>query len=432
MIKRLFILLAILIGVNEINGQDLDFKELKEIVTNDTDISFVKEKAIELIKEGFAAGDSYTDLLFIRDYNTFIELSLSVHSQEKVKNNLLIFFKMQAENGEILDVVVPKKNVDPNATNLQYRSKLAPDYAADKATVATDQESSLIQAVCKYIKETDDHSILTEEIGGVTVSERIDHAINFLKENRYSEKYGLIWGATTIDWGDVQPNSDWGVNIDENTNFSIDIYDNAMLIIAFNNLFDLVPEMELKFGKFRKGLVENSRKYLWDGRNNKFIPHIYISESPFPEDFNENEIFYFGGTALAMEAGLLSREEILITLKEMEKRIERAGASSIGLSIEPIYPEGLIKNDHLTPYTYQNGGDWTWYGGRIVNQLIKYDYLEEAYEHLKPLMARVVENDDFMEWYTKDNEPRGSTGYRGCAGVLYNAISSLEEKLGID
>ncbi len=116
----------------------------------------------------------------------------------------------------------------------------------------------------------------------------------------------------------------------------------------------------------------------------------------------------------------------------MDKRIERAGASSIGLTLEPAYPDGYIKNGQFSPYSYQNGGDWTWFGGRIVNQLIKYDYLEEAYEQLKPLMSRVVENDDFMEWYTRDNEPRGSSGCKGSAGVLYSAICSLEEKLGVD
>ena len=156
-----------------------------------------------------------------------------------------------------------------------------------------------------------------------------------------------------------------------------------MLIVALNNLIELIPEMEEKFGQFKRQLVENSRKYLWDSKNEKFIPHIYLSKSPFPEDFNENEIFYFGGTAVAIEAGILSRKEILSSLKEMNRRIQRAGASSIGLALEPAYPKGFIKNPQLTePYTYQNGGDWTWFGGRMVNQLIKYDLLNEAYEHL--------------------------------------------------
>ena len=424
------ILLLVLFHFVSCTNKDSDFEKLKEIVKNDKSISFVKAKALATIKEGFDAGNGYNDLVFIRDYNTFIELSLSVHSHQRIKNNLLIFFKMQGENGEILDVVMPKNKLPPEEKNMQYRSKLAPDYAGDKATVETDQESSLIQAVYKYIKKTGDYSILTVEIGGISVGERMGLAVNFLKKHRYSEKYGLIWGATTIDWGDVQPESDWGCYIDENTNYAIDIYDNAMLIVALNNLIELMPEMEGKFGQFKRQLVENSRKYLWDSKNKKFIPHIYLSKSPFPEDFNENEIFYFGGTAVAIEAGILSRKEILISLKEMNRRIKRAGASSIGLALEPAYPKGFIKNPQLTePYSYQNGGDWTWFGGRMVNQLINYDLLNEAYEHLKPLLSRVVENDDFFEWYTRDNVPRGSSGFKGSAGVLYSAIISLEEKL---
>ncbi len=149
-------------SLSTLMGSDSEFKKLKEIVKNDNDISFVKEKALATIKEGFDAGNGYNDQVFIRDYNTFIELSLSVHSRQRVSNNLLVFFKMQGENGEILDVVMPKRNLHPEEKNLKYRSKLAPEYAGDKATVETDQESSLIQAVYKYIKKTDDYSILTD------------------------------------------------------------------------------------------------------------------------------------------------------------------------------------------------------------------------------------------------------------------------------
>ena len=151
--KIIILLLLVVFHFISCMEKDSDFKKLKEIVKNDKNISFVKDKALATIKEGFDAGNGYDDLVFIRDYNTFIELSLSVHSHQRIKNNLLIFFKMQGENGEILDVVMPKIKVPPEEINMQYRSKLAPDYAGDKATVETDQESSLIQAVYKYIKK---------------------------------------------------------------------------------------------------------------------------------------------------------------------------------------------------------------------------------------------------------------------------------------
>jgi len=47
------------------------------------------------------------------------------------------------------------------------------------------------------------------------------------------------------------------------------------------------------------------------------------------------------------------------------------------------------------------------------------------------MIQRVRENNGFYEWYTVDNEPKGSGTFRGEAGVLYKAINMLEEAVGI-
>ncbi|MNI70624.1 hypothetical protein D3C73_1264480 [compost metagenome] len=82
----------------------------------------------------------------------------------------------------------------------------------------------------------------------------------------------------------------------------------------------------------------------------------------------------------------------------------------------------------MGPYSYQNGGDWTWFGGRMVTQLIRYNLLAEAKEALDPMLARVISNNGFYEWYTPDNKPKGSSSFRGEAGVLWTAITALEKK----
>ena len=77
-------------------------------------------------------------------------------------------------------------------------------------------------------------------------------------------------------------------------------------------------------------------------------------------------------------------------------------------------------------YGYQNGGDWTWFGGRMIQQLIQYGFVEEAYLHIQPMVKRVKDNNGFYEWYTVDNRPKGSGTFRGSAGVLYKAIIMFE------
>lgn len=426
-IKTQWIWLIVLIVAISCQSQSSKKTEILvgKIRTNEY-FAFTKQKALEIMKTGFNAGDGYREV-WIRDYNTFIELAAQVFPKEELKENLLVFFRMQGEDGNIIDGFTPAEKISEGETDFSY-SKLEPRYAAHKNTVETDQESSLVQSVYKYIRLTGDSTILDEKVGDLTVAERLELAMDFLLQKRFNEQYGLIIGATTADWGDVQPEHGWGVDLDDNTHPAIDIYDNAMFIIALNNLVEILPETKAKWEKISKGIAGNSRKYLWDQDMHKFIPHIYLEKgSPFPPDFDENQIYYFGGTAIAIEAGLLSKEEIKISLEEMIRRVKEAGAPSIGLTLYPPYPEGFFTNKIMNPgYSYQNGGDWTWFGGRMIQELIKNGFVQEAYEQIQPMVKRVKDNNGFYEWYSVDNKPRGSGTFRGEAGVLYRAILMFE------
>ena len=96
-----------------------------------------------------------------------------------------------------------------------------------------------------------------------------------------------------------------------------------MFIIALNNLMEILPATKKKWEIIMNKVVNNCKKYLWDTKAQKIIPHIYLDKgSPFPIDFNENEIYYFGGTAIAIEAGLLNKQEVKTLLDEMEKKSE--------------------------------------------------------------------------------------------------------------
>ena len=430
-IKLFFLFsLAIVASASSPTTYEKASKELKEKIIKDKNLFFVKSKALEIVITGFNAGDGYGEV-WIRDYNTFIELALDVYDKQTIKDNLLVFFRMQGNDGNIIDGFIPREKAVQSADGYDYIfNDLEPRYAGHKNTVETDQESSLIQAVYKYLTISNDRGFLDEMVGGNTVSGRLENALEFLMNNRFNDKYGLIWGATTADWGDVQPEHTWGVFLTGDTHYAIDIYDNAMFLIALDNFVKMVPGKKDKWQKISETVRINCRKYLWDKNNQKFIPHIYLNGSPFPVELNENEIFYHGGTAVAIEADLLSRYEIKVSLARMIDNVKASGAGSIGLTLFPPYPEGSFKNKGMYPYGYQNGGDWTWFGGRMIQQLIRNGMVTEAYEQLQPMIGRVKDNNGFFEWYTIDNKPRGSGTFRGEAGVLYKAIKMLENWSG--
>lgn len=104
-----------------------------------------------------------------------------------------------------------------------------------------------------------------------------------------------------------------------------------------------------------------------------------------------------------------------------------AHAQTIGLTMYPTYPAGYFKSVGMYPYGYQNGGDWTWFGERMIQALIANGFVQEAYDEVYPMLQRVVENNGFYEWYTPAGEPKGSGTFRGEAGVLFVAIEMLRD-----
>lgn len=402
-------------------------KQLAECILNDTLMNRVEAMALEVVKGGFNAGDGYGEV-WIRDYNTFIELAMEVMPDDRIQDNLLTFFRFQGKTGDIVDGFIDIKRAVQKDGGYVYRySELEPRYGAHKNTVETDQESSLIQAVWRYVTKSGNKAFLQEVVDGMTVVQRMEWALEFLINERYDEKYGLLWGATTADWGDVQPEHPWGVELDESSHLCLDIYDNAFFIVAINHYLELTDQMESqqKWTAIRERIAANVRLHLWDNERQKFRPHIYLADSPFPADFDEDEIYYHGGTAIAIEAGLLSKEEIAVSNAAMVANVKASGAPTIGLTVYPPYPEGFFQNKGMYPYGYQNGGDWTWFGGRMIQQLVRNGFVQEAYDEARPMFERVVRNQGFYEWYARDGKPSGSGTFRGEAGVLYKAIEDF-------
>jgi hypothetical protein len=402
--------------------------DLAAQVLADQNLHDVLRMARELLSSGLDAGSGYK-ATWIRDMNTFIQVAIAVNPPQHFRDALLMFFKFQGTDGDIVDLYWPRDPAKP--VNDTYRtSPLAPDLIADKNTVEIDQESSLVQAVSKYIAATHDETILEERIAEITVRERLGQALQYLLTERFDPEHGLVWSATRADRGEVQPESPRGVRLDASSHRALSIYDNAMLVIAINDYLQLPGgnARETTYWKaIRDGLKRSVRKHLWDAQKQKFIPHVYLAGSPFPKDFDENAIFYHGGTAVAIEADLLTRQEVLHSLNHMEADVRAAGAASIGLTLYPPYPEGFFKNPQLRdPYSYQNGGDWSWFGGRMIPQLVGLGYTAEAYRDLQPMVERAVRTGGFHEWWTRDNQSRGSGDFRGSAGVLGRAIEMLQ------
>lgn len=413
--KKVFFFAVIMLTALTAGAQN---KELADKILADHRLDTIQARALQLLT-GFTAGTSYGEV-WIRDFNTFINGSLAVHDKEKVKDMLLLFFKMQGKDGNIVDGMIPKQKAQAGYDYIY--SDLAPEWAAHKNTVETDQESSLMQAVYKYIIHTGDTSILHIVIDRQSVLQRLAAALQYVHTNRWSPEYNLVTGATTIDWGDVQPEKGWGVVINDHTKWSIDIYDNAMYAIALQEYAALSKDKS--YLTQYTLLKTNVHKYLWQSAAGKYRPHLYLNGSPFSPDFKEDEMLYTGGTATAILAGFHSSREIKDINQQMLVAAAKEKYATIGITVYPPYPEKEFPN--MKPYVYQNAGDWTWFGGRMVQALTEHGFVKEAYAELSPMLDRALSHHGFYEWYdVQTGTPKGSGDFRGEAGVLYDAIAEL-------
>jgi glycogen debranching enzyme len=419
-------LLATTLPLRAVEAGAVDNTALAKTILADQSLRDVHQMAQQLLKTGLTAGSTYGEV-WIRDLNTFIEMALGVNEPQRFREALVTFCKFQGADGNIVDGYIPQERAN---VGYKYRSSpLAAGLLAHKNTVETDQEASLVQAVRKYVAVTGDRGLLEEMVDGRCVRDRLAGALDYVLKERFDPTRGLVWGATTADWGDVQPEHPWGVELDDNSHRAIDIYDNAMIVIAIEDYLQLIggsgPEAA-RWKAARDALKQNVRKHLWDAAKQKFTAHIYLTDSPFPKEFDESAVFYHGGTAVAIEAGLLTREETARSLEHMRANVREAGAGSIGLTLYPPYPQGSFKGAGMGPYHYQNGGDWCWFGGRMIQQLIRLGFIAEAYQELKPMVERTKRAGDFHEWWARDNQPCGSAQFRGSAGVLGRAIEMLQ------
>ena len=244
-----------------------DLRIVRKSILEDPLMDRVFEMAHETVAGGLNAGDGYGEV-WIRDFNTFITVAMDVMPDGKVRECLDTFFRFQGEDGNIVDGYIPVEKADlDNPDGYAYRlSGTAPQFAAHKNTVETDQETSLIQAVFQYVEKSGNRGYLETVVDGKTVLERLEMALEFLYTHRYSREYGLIYGATTADWGDVQPEHPWGVALDENSHLCIDIYDQAMFLIAIGNYTELLQdETEKNFWNTEQEEIRSAvRKWLWD------------------------------------------------------------------------------------------------------------------------------------------------------------------------
>jgi hypothetical protein len=377
---------------------------------------------------GFSPGKNYPQI-WLRDANTIIRGARLFYEENYLVSWLKEHLFYQKENGALYDWIDSRGEMDKNTTE-------------------TDQESSAVQAAYQAY-EVLGSQWLEKKVKGQRIIDRLAMALEYVLLNRFDERRGLLTGAHTADWGDVDvvDQGQEAVYVDERTKWTADIYDQAMFYKACMELAEMWEALgeRQKAGDWRGialSLRKTTNQRLWQEEKGFYRIHLHLSS--YTHEFDEGDMFAMGGNAAAVLSGLADSYKAKRIIETALMRQEQYGISTISGTLLPPYPENTFKHGLMDqPYEYQNGGQWDWFGGRLIYSMFENGYSAQARDKLIEIIEKNLNNRGFFEWDTREGTGRGSDLFCGSAGVMAQAVVegyfgvklsekslSLEPKLG--
>jgi len=379
---------------------------------------------------GFSPGVDYPQI-WIRDASTILPASRFFYPLAWLNSWLEEFLCRQSSDGSIEDWIDSRNKTDKNTT-------------------ASDQETSLIQAAYQVFTIAGP-GWLQKSINQKKIIDRLEAALEYLIRSRSDTKTGLFIRAHTADWGDVDiTDKDLSaVYSDDKTIWTAGIYDQAMFYQAALQLAEMLTALEHQnkaayWSKKADSIKNKTNKWLWQEDKGFYLIHLHIT--PYTHNFAEEDIFALGGNTQAILSGLADNNKCARIIATALERKEKLAVSTISGTLLPPYPARVFRHALLdSPYEYQNGGQWDWFGNKLVYAMFSRGFSRTAAAKLFEILDKNTANLGLFEWENREGSAQGSANFCGTAGSLGLALFrgyfgiiigrdslSLEPKLGVD
>ena len=386
--------------------------------------------------KAFGAGARYPQV-WLRDSATVVPLARYHYPGEYLTSWIEEHLANQAADGSLDDWIaagpVSAFAADAPRAREVFRAGTAP-LSADKNTVEADQESSAVLGVCQAFGVLGDRAWLGKRVAGVSILDRADRALGFLLSRRFDARVGLVTSGFSADWGDVSPAhpDQRAIYLDDRTPLVAGLYTNALFVEAAGCLGDLhqaaadVPGAQ-RWRSTAAAVKAAVNRSLWQETRGFYRMHLTLAGGGPPDD---SGVFATGGNATAILSGVADGVKARRILAVAEQRRRRFAVSTIAGTLLPPYRAGLFAHPVMRePWSYQNGGQWDWFGARLVLAAFESGEAALARRWLGALAAKAERNRGLYEWHTRDGLGRGSPTYAGSAGTLAAAV--LEGLFGV-
>jgi hypothetical protein len=381
---------------------------------------------------GFGAGTLYPQV-WVRDSATLIPLTRYLYSREHLTSWIEEHLAHQRRDGALPDWVAVGEashfTADAPRAAEVFR---APGVVltADRNTSESDQESSAVDAAAQAFAITGDRAWLSRAVAGQPLLARLDAALEYVRDQRFDRARGLVTAAFTADWGDVTSvHADQrAIYLDDATPVVAGLYATALYVRAARGLAGLhraagdAEGERLWHGRARIA-ADGIERHLWQPQRGFYRMHVILSWPGPGRGPDDDDRFAMGGNAVALLAGLGGEERVRRIFGVAQERRQRFGMSTISGVLLPPYPAGFFRHPILREeYAYQNGGEWDWFGGRLLLAAFEGGQAVPARRELRRIAAQAVANGGLHEWSTREGQGRGSARYAGSAGALGAAI----------
>jgi hypothetical protein len=379
--------------------------------------------------KAFGAGASYPQI-WLRDSATVMPLARYHYPAAYLTSWIEEHLANQRGDGSLDDWIAagpPSAFVRDAPHARQVFRAGAAVLTADKNTVEADQESSAVLGVCQAFAVSGDRAWLRKTIGGVTLLERADRALEFLLAKRFDQEVGLVTSGFSADWGDVSPAhpDQSAIYLDDRTPLVAGVYTNALFVgaaLCLSELHEALTDQERSrhWSDVAEKAKRAANRHLWQEARGFYRMHLPLAPTALPDD---SGIFGMGGNAVALLAGMAADARVRRILEVAEERRRRYAVSTISGTLLPPFRAGLFAHPILREeWTYQNGGQWDWFGARLILAAFQRGQSELARRWLGELAQKAERNRGLHEWHTRDGAGRGSPTYAGSAGVLAAAV----------
>ena len=383
---------------------------------------------------GFGAGTLYPQV-WIRDSATLVPATRFLYPREHLTSWIEEHLAHQRADGSLLDWIAAGEAARfvadaPRASEVFRAPGIV--LTGDRNTSESDQESSAVSAAAQVFAITGDRGWLRRPVGNRALLTRLDAALDYVRAQRFDAARGLVTAAFTADWGDVSPAyaDQRVIYLDASTPVVTSLYASALYVRAARDLAGLHRATgDVGGGRRwddRARLVAGAiERHLWQADRGFYRMHTVIAwpgPGRAPED---DDRFGMGGNAVALLAGLGDEARMRRVMEVALERQRRYQMATISGVLLPPYPSGFFRHPILREeFTYQNGGAWDWFGGRLLLAAFERGQAAPARRELARIAAQAVRAGGLYEWNTRDGQGRGSARYAGSAGALGAAILS--------